>query len=409
MHPKDISIFDFTYSLPSERIAHYPLEERDQSKLLLYKDGEISESIYRNIADYLPADSLLVFNNTKVVEARLLFRKPSGAGIEIFCLEPHKKYSDISTAMLQKGSVTWMCLIGGASKWKHGQLLEKKIITGDTGIAIQAKYNEKIGDSFSIELSWQPSSLSFAEILHAAGQMPLPPYIKRETNEADKERYQTIYAKTDGSVAAPTAGLHFTPAIFESLTRKGIVSDFVTLHVGAGTFKPVKSSSMEGHEMHSEFIDVSMKAIETIINYSSKFITAVGTTSLRTIESLYWMGVKARLDPLTKLENLSVRQWDPYELDAENIPAREALEHLITCMKKENCERIITTTQLLIAPGYRFRIADALVTNFHQPQSTLLLLVAAFIGNNWKNVYDYALNNNFRFLSYGDGCLLWRH
>jgi S-adenosylmethionine:tRNA ribosyltransferase-isomerase len=409
MHPKDISIFDFTYSLPPERIAHYPLEERDQSKLLLYKDGEISESIYRNIADYLPADSLLVFNNTKVVEARLLFRKPSGAGIEIFCLEPHKKYSDISTAMLQKGAVTWMCLIGGASKWKHGQLLEKKIVTGQTEIAIQVQYKEKIGDSFSIELSWQPSSLSFAEILHAAGQMPLPPYIKRETNEADKERYQTIYAKTDGSVAAPTAGLHFTPAIFDSLNRKGIVSDFVTLHVGAGTFKPVKSSSMEGHEMHSEFIDVSRKAIETIINYSPKFITAVGTTSLRTIESLYWMGVKARLDPLTKLEYLSVRQWDPYELDAENISTREALEHLITRMKKENCERIITTTQLLIAPGYRFRIANALVTNFHQPQSTLLLLVAAFIGNNWKNVYEYALNHNFRFLSYGDGCLLWRH
>jgi len=409
MHPKKLSISDYTYSLPLERIAHHPLAQRDQSKLLVYREGRISTDRYQHIHKYIPEQSLLVFNNTKVVEARLLFKKASGATIEIFCLEPHQQYSDITTAMLQRQSVKWMCLIGGASKWKHGQILEKKIQHQQQEIILQAKYLEKINDSFSVELSWSSQELSFAEVLHAAGVMPLPPYIKREATTEDAERYQTIYAATDGSVAAPTAGLHFTPEIFSSLREKKINTDFVTLHVGAGTFKPVKASTMETHEMHAEFIDVSLETIKKVSANVGKYITAVGTTSLRTLESLYWLGVKSILEPERSLSELNVHQWDPYELTTTDVNVTQALNALENKIKKENKERLITTTQLLIVPGYNFRVIDALVTNFHQPQSTLLLLVAALIGEDWRKVYDYALENDYRFLSYGDGCLLQRH
>ncbi len=408
MHPKSIAIRDFTYQLPEERIARYPLPERDSSKVLIYKDKKFQEDIYGHIDQYLRPDSLLVFNNTKVVEARLLFQKLTGASIEVFCLEPHADYPDITTAMSQKGRVTWMCLIGGASKWKSGQLLEKRIPHGNDTIVLHAKYLEKVKDSFAIELSWTPDSLSFAEVLHLAGIIPLPPYIKRAAELTDATRYQTIYADTEGSVAAPTAGLHFTESLFERLQARNIQRSYVTLHVGAGTFQPVKSDLMDGHEMHVEFIDVPATFIQQLIDYSGKHITVVGTTSLRTVESLYWLGVKTLLTPAITPGELVVHQWDAYELDAAHITTEEALSSLLRYMQKHQWERLITKTQLLITPGYSIRIPRALVTNFHQPQSTLLLLVAAFAGNEWRNLYEYALEHEFRFLSYGDGCLLFR-
>lgn len=397
MHPKHLTIHDFTYYLPDEQIARYPLAERDASRLLIYNNGQIQEDQYLNIDQYIPPQSLLIVNNTKVVEARLLFQKPTGAVVEIFCLEPPAIYPDMTAAMSQKGRITWTCLIGGASKWKPGQVLEKQIPYDEGNIILQARYQGKEKDSFAIELEWTPHTLSFAEILHYAGAIPLPPYIKRNVETADAERYQTVYAHSEGSVAAPTAGLHFSDRVFEKLAQKAIRREYVTLHVGAGTFKPVKSDTMEGHTMHAEFMDVRAETIRTIINYLDKPITVVGTTSLRTVESLYWLGVKALLK-----QALVVNQWDPYELEAQNIPVKTALEALLTQ------ERLITKTSLLIAPGYRMKIANALVTNFHQPQSTLLLLVAAFVGDDWKKIYDHALSNSFRFLSYGDGCLLFR-
>jgi S-adenosylmethionine:tRNA ribosyltransferase-isomerase len=408
MHPKDLSVHDFTYELPEDKIARYPLPERDSSRLLIYKDGAISESVYRDISQQLSPGSLLIFNNTKVVAARLLFQKPTGAVVEIFCLEPPPQYADMTTAMTQKGRVTWICLIGGASKWKPGQVLEKKINAGEQEIILQARYVGKEKDSFAIELSWTPESLSFAEVLHAAGNIPLPPYIKRTVEESDSDRYQTIYANTEGSVAAPTAGLHFTDAVFEQLSSKQVQREYVTLHVGAGTFKPVKSDTMSGHPMHAEFIDVSTNTIERMLQYLDKQITVVGTTSLRTVESLYWLGVKTTHQPALPLEELVVEQWDPYELNGMPVAAKTALENLVQYLQTRKMNRLITKTSLLIAPGYSFQIPRALVTNFHQPQSTLLLLVAAFIGSDWRKIYEYALEKDFRFLSYGDGCLLFR-
>jgi len=404
-NPANLSIQDYTYSLPEERIAKYPLAERDASKLLIYKEGEITEDIYSHISRHIPEDSLLIFNNTKVVEARLLFQKPTGGVIEVFCLEPHEQYADITTAMLQKEKVFWQCLVGGVSKWKKGQLLEKKIRHHEKEITLKAAYIEKRTDSFIIELSWSPADLSFAEILHQAGAIPLPPYIKRTVEELDAERYQTVYAHFEGSVAAPTAGLHFTDNIFKQLKEKNIQTDFLTLHVGAGTFKPVKTETMQEHDMHAEWIDVSKTTIENILNNLDKNIIAVGTTSLRTIESLYWLGVKQ--SGVRGRVSGELLQWEPYQLAEKNIPVKNALQSLLDWIDKNKLERLIAKTQILIAPGYPFKIIKGLITNFHQPQSTLLLLVAALIGNGWRKVYDHALQNEFRFLSYGDGCLLW--
>ena len=402
--PKNISILDYTYHLSDDKIAHFPLQNRDDSKLLIYKHGDIEVDCFKNIASHLPENSFLIFNNTRVVEARLLFQKPTGGIIEIFCLEPDVQYADITTAMLQKGKVYWQCLIGGASKWKSGQLLEKKINSGSKEISLFTRFVEKRTGFFIVEMFWDDDGLSFAEILHFAGAIPLPPYIKREALATDKERYQTVYAKLDGSVAAPTAGLHFTDNIFQSLSKKNIQRDFITLHVGAGTFKPVYAPVMHKHEMHAEWIDVSKSVIENILNNLSKKIIAVGTTSLRTIESLYWLGVKS----LSQNElRLTLNQWEVYEMEQKDISPEKALQALLLWMQKRNIERLITKTQILIAPGYRFRLVKGLVTNFHQPQSTLLLLVAAFIGNYWRQVYEYALQKDFRFLSYGDGSLLW--
>lgn len=407
MHPKNLAIKDFTYDLPDERIAKYPLEKRDESKLLVYQNKTITQDIYANIASHLPGNSFLIFNNTKVVEARLLFEKANGGKIEIFCLEPHEQYADITSAMLQKEKVWWKCLVGGAKKWKEGSLnyVIKRDALGD--VLLTATKIQQLADAYIIELSWNDALLSFAEILHLAGNVPLPPYLNRAVETSDKERYQTIYAAHDGSVAAPTAGLHFTENILQSLAAKNIKHEFVTLHVGAGTFKPVKSDTMQEHEMHSEFIDVRIAFIEQLLQNIHQPVIPVGTTSLRTVESLYWLGVKTKLHPNIAIDSLHITQWEPYELPADDIEATDALQSLLQWMSNNAAERLLTKTQIIIAPGYRFRIIKALITNFHQPQSTLLLLVAAIIGEDWKNVYAYAMENDFRFLSYGDGSLLW--
>jgi S-adenosylmethionine:tRNA ribosyltransferase-isomerase len=408
MHPKNISILDFSYNLPEEKIAEYPLPARDASKLLIYQNGNISEDIYRNISSHLTQGSFLVFNDTKVVAARIFFQKPTGAQIEIFCLEPDEQYADITTAMRQQTKVFFKCLVGGASKWKHGQVLEKKIMHNESEIVLCASIIKKQEGYFTIEFSWKPEELHFAEVLQVVGLIPLPPYIKRKAEAKDSERYQTVYAKHDGSVAAPTAGLHFTGHIFSQLTDKHILKDYVTLHVGAGTFKPVKSETLEQHNMHAEFIEVSIATIKLIAEHIDGNIIPVGTTSLRTIESLYWLGVKTVSGPDIIPEDLVIYQWDAYELETENITAKKALHSLIEWMKKNRTTKLVTKTQLLITPGYPFKIIKGLITNFHQPQSTLLLLVAALVGKDWKKVYDHALNHDFRFLSYGDGCLLFR-
>jgi len=408
MHPKEISIHNYSYELPAERIAAFPLPERDASKLLVYKEGNIKEDIYRNIADHITEKSLLIFNNTKVIQARILFQKPTGGVIEIFCLEPYEAMKEYSSIMIKKGSVRWKCMIGGASKWKDGPLI-KKVKIENKELEIKAALIEKLSDAYVVELSWQPAGFSFAEVLEQSGDMPLPPYIKRKAEEVDKERYQTIYAAYDGSVAAPTAGLHFTQPIFTSLAAKNISKGYVTLHVGAGTFKPVKAALMERHEMHAEWIDVTVDTIQQLINHCGDSTVAVGTTSLRTIESLYWMGVKTILFPRLTIEELPIRQWDVYEapLSSGSFSAATALTSLLGWMNQTNRQRLITTTQILISPGYKYRVAKAIITNFHQPQSTLLLLVAAAVGNDWKKIYHYALENDFRFLSYGDGSLLF--
>lgn len=405
MHPKDLSIYHYTYDLPENKIASFPLQERDASRLLIYKDHKITEDTYRNIDEHIPPGSLLVFNNSKVIEARILFQKATGGIVEIFCLEPDRRYHDVSAAMQQQGSVIWKCLIGGASKWKTGQLLEKKIDNGKEQVYFSARYIDKTTDAFLVELTWQPASLSFAVVLHLAGAIPLPPYIKRKPESTDVVRYQTIYAHENGSVAAPTAGLHFSPFVFEKLMARNIATTYLTLHVGAGTFKPVKSETMAGHEMHAEFIDVTKATISTLIDHLDNIIS-VGTTSLRTLESLYWLGVKAKMGLLSSEIPLIVTQWEPYELN-EYLPPKEALVSLLQWMEENKTDRLPAKTQIIIAPGYTAKLVKALVTNFHQPQSTLLLLVAALIGDKWKEVYEHALRNNFRFLSYGDGCLLW--
>jgi len=413
MHPGQLSILDYTYDLPAERIACYPLPERDSSKLLIYRKSDISETIYTHLDDHLPANTLIVFNNTRVVEARLLFTKASGSTIEVFCLEPHEQYADVTTAMLQKGKVLWKCLVGGAKKWKPGELLTHSFNGPDAMITLTATKLEHRSDHYIVELSWSDTTLSFAELLHFAGSIPLPPYLNRGAEEKDKETYQTIYAKHDGSVAAPTAGLHFTTQLLDKLSAKQIEAAYVTLHVGAGTFKPVKAATMQEHDMHAEFIDVNLATIQQLIDRIDGTIVAAGTTSLRTIETLYWMGVKLgeqlrlKAPGTVTIKTISIHQWDAYELP-QDVPAAIALQNLVNWMQQYTIERLVTKTQIIIAPGYSLRVAKGLLTNFHQPQSTLLLLVAAITGNDWRRIYDYALDNQFRFLSYGDGSLLWK-
>ena len=408
--PKDLPIKEFSYDLPDEKIAKHPLEKRDESKMLVYRKGNIQEDRFIHLDEHLSEGSLVIFNNTKVVEARLLFKKISGTTIEIFCLEPADNYADITTAMLQTKKILWKCLVGNAKKWKN-EVLIKTIQSTDRKIILSAKKISKQQENFIIEFFWSDDTLSFAEILHLAGVVPLPPYLNRNAEESDKKNYQTIYAKQDGSVAAPTAGLHFTDDVFKKLSAKNIEIDFITLHVGAGTFKPVKTETIEAHEMHEEFFEVSYELIENLLNRSTKII-AVGTTTLRTLESLYWMGVKIIKKSKFKskkditIEDVSIKQWDVYEMNDDNISVQESLNILLDWMKGNNLTKLFAKTQILIAPPYKLKIVNALVTNFHQPKSTLLLLIAAVIGDDWKRVYNYALQHDFRFLSYGDACLL---
>lgn len=410
MGPKDLSINSFTYNLPEGKIAFHPLPHRDGSKLLVYKNGQITDGAFKNIANYLPNWSLMVFNNTQVVEARLLFKKPTGGTIEVFCLSPHEAYPDLTKAMAQTRSVKWLCLIGGASKWKKGLVPEILLHFHNRELALRASYLEKRPDCFVVRFDWDDPTISFAEILHRAGKIPLPPYIKREVAPEDKERYQTTYSRWDGSVAAPTAGLHFTAETFRRLQEKNISCQFVTLHVGAGTFKPVHAETMAGHDMHAEAFVVSRAFIENLINNVEKPVIAVGTTSLRTLETLYWMGVKL-LENKKAYDNrpLFLSQWEAYERDTvPHHPVKDALQAIVGYLNEKGLSHLAAKTQILIAPGYSCKIAHALVTNFHQPASTLLLLVAAFIGEDWRKVYDHALASDYRFLSYGDSSLLWR-
>jgi S-adenosylmethionine:tRNA ribosyltransferase-isomerase len=409
MNPEETYILDYQYTLPEDRIAKFPLDQRDESKLLIYRDGIISSDIYRNISDHLPLDSLLVFNDTRVVEARILFHKPSGGTIEVFCLEPAGEIRETTQALMQKQRVLWKCLIGGASKWKKGQVLTKKLKTGESTITVNAGFVEKKSDYFIIEISWDPPALSFSEILHNVGAIPLPPYLKRKAVAEDNIRYQTIYARQEGSVAAPTAGLHFSDHVFQELKKKRLQTSWLTLHVGAGTFMPVKSETIAGHTMHEECIELDSRTIKDLTRFLDSSIIPVGTTSLRCLESIYWLGVKTCMDGKISPVKLKIEQWEPYSLAAAGkFTHLMALESLLIWMEKHGVEKLLTSTSLIIIPGYTFRIATGLITNFHQPQSTLLLLVAALVGEDWKKIYRYAIENEFRFLSYGDGSLLFK-
>jgi S-adenosylmethionine:tRNA ribosyltransferase-isomerase len=396
----ELSLSTFGYDLPEDRIARFPLEKRESSRLLVWRRGRIDEGIYADLPEFLPSPCLLVFNDSRVVEARIIFKKKSGGQIEIFCLEPHASYSGISEAMAKNGSVLWTCLIGGASKWKRGQFLMKN----KDEVRLVARFVEKRQDDFIVEFSWSPDNLSFAEILHKMGSVPLPPYLKRNADDSDLERYQTVYAKEAGSVAAPTAGLHFSEHLLKSLAKKNIGALYLTLHVGAGTFMPVKSEKISGHHMHEEFIEVTETAVEILIANLHEPVIAVGTTSLRTLETLYWLGLKISEDKNISGRDLMIDQWFPYQ-QYTDITASESLNHLLNWILRQPEKKLITKTQLFIVPGYQFKIVHGLVTNFHQPHSTLLLLVAALTGPEWKSAYTFALEHNFRFLSYGDGCL----
>ena len=400
--PKHIRISEYNYELPDERIAKFPLPERDKSKLLVYRHGEITENIFTSLPDYLPKDSLMVFNNTKVIQARLHFRKETGALIEIFCLEPISP-NDYVLNFQQTEHAAWLCMIGNLKKWKEGSLHKELNIKGKS-LTLSATRGESHGTSHWVDFSWNNPEVTFADILEVFGELPIPPYLNRETQDSDKETYQTVYSKIKGSVAAPTAGLHFTPHVFGKLKEKGIDCEELTLHVGAGTFKPVKSEEIEGHEMHTEYISVSLSTIKKLIAHNGQAI-AVGTTSVRTLESLYYIGVALSGNPNAKEEELHVRQWQPYEIQ-EKIPAVDALKNIEAYLTRNHMEALHTSTQIIIAPGYEYKIVNAIVTNFHQPQSTLLLLVSAFVKGDWHRIYDYALEHDFRFLSYGDSSLL---
>ncbi|WP_321436323.1 S-adenosylmethionine:tRNA ribosyltransferase-isomerase [uncultured Bacteroides sp.] len=399
---KHIKISEFNYPLPDERIAKFPLSVRDQSKLLVYKHGEISETIFTSLPELIPEGSLMIFNNTKVIQARLHFRKETGALIEIFCLEPIAP-NDYVLSFQQTGKCSWLCMIGNLKKWKEGSLFRKIVVKG-IPVVLKATRGERRGTSHWIYFSWNNNEITFSEILEVVGELPIPPYLNRETQESDKETYQTVYSKIDGSVAAPTAGLHFTERVMKDLEKHGVELEELTLHVGAGTFRPVKSEEIADHEMHTEFISVNRKTIERLIAHQCRAV-AVGTTSVRTLESLYHMGVVLSNTPDATQEELHVKQWQPYKGLSE-LTAVEALQQILAYMDRHKINTLHSSTQIIIAPGYEYRIVKAMVTNFHQPQSTLLLLVSAFVQGNWKKIYDYALSHDFRFLSYGDSSLL---
>jgi S-adenosylmethionine:tRNA ribosyltransferase-isomerase len=399
---QDININDYDYDLPEDRIAQYPVSERDKSQLLVFKNNEISKDIFYNIDTHLPSGSLLVFNNTRVIRARILFRKVSGAAIEVLCIEPLNPF-DYSQSFGSKQPVEWKCIVGNLKKWKSGTLSTPFTYKGRT-FSLNADKQEPDGDSWRIKFMWDCSELSFGEVIELTGHIPLPPYIKRDDEEEDLIRYQTVYSRIDGSVAAPTAGLHFTETVFKKIQERGIKTSELTLHVGAGTFKPVKSNSISDHEMHCEHFSVDAATIETLIGCIGNIIP-VGTTSVRTLESLYWLGARMIQKHTEKSEELSVAQWEAYETESI-ASAEDSLVALLDFMKRNNLTSIQAATSIIIVPGYKFMLTNGIITNFHQPRSTLLLLISAWTGKRWEEIYFYALKNGFRFLSYGDSSLL---
>lgn len=402
---RHIPISDYDYVLPEDRIAKYPVSPRDHSKLLVYKGGTITDGIFQSLPEYLPKGELMVFNNTRVIQARLRFHKESGALIEVFCLEPYLP-ADYEQMFARKKTCQWLCLVGNSKKWKEGKLSLSVLVEG-VSLSLTAEKVAEKGGSHVIQFDWNHGSLTFAEVLDAMGQLPIPPYLKRDTEESDKETYQTVYSKIKGSVAAPTAGLHFTNRVLASLDNAGIEREEVTLHVGAGTFRPVKADTIDLHEMHSETISVSRKSIEALIRHGGRCI-AVGTTSVRTLESLYYIGVKIYLHPETDPEELQIEQWYPYESEARSVSlsTTDALRQILVYLERQEETVLHTSTRIIIIPGYTYHVVRWLITNFHQPKSTLLLLVSAFVGEDWRKIYHYALERDFRFLSYGDSSLL---
>lgn len=396
MSSQFLATSDFQYDLPHQRIAYYPLEKRDDAKLLVYQYEQIATSQFKYIADYLPTDTLLIFNETKVIPARLIFTTQTGAKIELFCLE---KINESTPSNTEK----WLCYVGRAAKWKSDSLQIEKV-----DLILEAKMISKKEDAFIIEFSWDDKAKNFLDVLAIFGQTPLPPYIKRTAEEIDKQTYQTVFAKQLGSVAAPTAGLHFTKEVLTILKQKGIDSATLTLHVGAGTFKPIKTDNVLAHEMHPEWIDVPIQTIERLGSQLDKPTVPIGTTALRTIETLYWLGVKAHGNLLSANEHIYFHQWEYLRLN-QQISRQQAFESLTIWMKENKLQNLVAQTQIMITPQYQIRAADAIITNFHQPGSTLLLLVSAYVGDSWKTIYDYALQNDFRFLSYGDSSLLFLH
>ena len=418
METKHIHISDYNYDLPDSRIAKFPVSPRDTSKLLIYRHGEISDDIFYNLPKYLPQKSLMVFNNTKVIQARMHFRKETGALIEVFLMEPAAP-TDYELMFQTRGECSWLCMVGNLKKWKEGSLVHTFDVSGST-INFKATMRRDIidaksgGTNYWVDFAWDNPQVSFAEILDAVGELPIPPYLNRETQDSDKTTYQTVYSKIKGSVAAPTAGLHFTDKVLAAIDAAGVRREELTLHVGAGTFKPVKSEEIDGHTMHTEYVCVRRDTLQTLLDYDCCAI-AVGTTSVRTLESLYYMGVKLEANPDAAEEDLHVCQWEPYEKAdgtpvggnlIDGITPQKAISNIIAWLDKNNLKTLHSSTQIIIAPGYEYKIVKVLVTNFHQPQSTLLLLVSAFLKGDWRNVYDYALSHDFRFLSYGDSSIL---
>lgn len=418
METKHIHISDYNYDLPDSRIAKFPVSPRDTSKLLIYRHGEISDDIFYNLPKYLPQKSLMVFNNTKVIQARMHFRKETGALIEVFLMEPAAP-TDYELMFQTRGECSWLCMVGNLKKWKEGSLVRTFDVAGTT-INFKATMRRDIidaksgGTNYWVDFAWDNPQVSFAEILDAVGELPIPPYLNRETQDSDKTTYQTVYSKIKGSVAAPTAGLHFTDNVLAAIDAAGVRREELTLHVGAGTFKPVKSEEIDGHTMHTEYVCVRRDTLQTLLDYDCCAI-AVGTTSVRTLESLYYMGVKLEANPDAAEEDLHVCQWEPYEKAdgtpvggnlVDGITPQKAISNIIAWLDKNNLKTLHSSTQIIIAPGYEYKIVKVLVTNFHQPQSTLLLLVSAFLKGDWHNVYDYALSHDFRFLSYGDSSIL---
>jgi S-adenosylmethionine:tRNA ribosyltransferase-isomerase len=419
MDTKHIRISDYNYELPDERIAKFPLPRRDHSKLLLYNKGAVTHDVFYNLPKYLPEGSLLVYNNTRVIQARMHFRKETGALIEVFLMEPAQP-ADYEQMFQSTGRCSWLCMVGNLKKWKEGSLkrdfeIKEHRLTLTATMDRSKTKEQSGGTNYWIDFEWNNSEVNFADILETVGELPIPPYLNRETQESDKTTYQTVYSKINGSVAAPTAGLHFTDEVLQAIDAKGITRDEVTLHVGAGTFRPVKSETIDGHSMHTEYVVVHRHTLKRLLEHDCHAV-AVGTTSVRTLESLYYMGVKlATCDDLSEAQ-LHVNQWEPYDLphdagglvlvDGKAVTVREAIQNLLDYLDRDGLDTLHTSTQIIIAPGYTYKIVKMLITNFHQPQSTLLLLVSAFLKGDWRKVYDYALSHDFRFLSYGDSSLL---